>query len=640
MRSSRWQRGYLRIWATGHGSRRRGRAEPKARDENSSPGAAIPAELEHQPSRPDWNGYPAAPENSAVAPTVSVVIPAKNEARNLPTTLRSLPDWVDEVVLVDGNSMDGTIAVARQCRPDIKVVIQPKTGKGDAMLAGFKACTGDIIVMMDGDGSTVGGEIPRFVAALLDGADYAKGSRFISGGGSDDITPARRLGNSVLSGLVNLAFGTRYTDLCYGYNALWSEHLPALNLDCNGFEIETVMNIRAAKAALQVHEVPSYERRRMHGESNLHVFADGWRILKAITAEAIGPTRRVGRPGTAPAPAASSGRGLPGRPVPAEPSRPTVPGLISVVICAHTAQRWSETCAAVESVRTQSFQSKEVIVVVDHQADLQAALAAALPDATVVGNREERGLSGARNTGVSIARGDVVAFLDDDATADPDWLKFLADSYADPAVIGVGGHILPNWEQSRPSWFPAEFDWVVGCTYRGMPESHLPVRNLLGANASFRREAFELAGRFRNGIGRSAGKRPLGCEETEFCIRLSQRSPRSVLIFDNRAVVRHLVPADRCRFSYYRARCYAEGLSKALVTASVGVHDGLAAERRYTTSTLPSGIAQAVGDVRRGDWSGLGRAGAIVAGFAAAAAGYVVGAVSRRALPPGTRHGA
>jgi glycosyltransferase involved in cell wall biosynthesis len=556
-----------------------------------------------------------------------VVIPAKNEAQNLPAALSSLPDWVDEVVLVDGNSVDDTIAVACQRRPDIKVVIQPKTGKGDAVLAGFRACTGDIIVMMDGDGSTVGGEIPRFVAALLGGADYAKGSRFINGGGSDDITPARRLGNWILSGLVNLAFGTRYTDLCYGYNALWSKHLPALNLDCNGFEIETVMNIRAAKAALRVQEVPSYERRRVHGESNLRIFADGRRILKAITAEAIGPSRRVGKPGTSPAPAA-------------RPFRPAVPGLISVVICAHTPQRWSETCAAVESVRAQSFQNKETIVVVDHHEDLRAALAAALPDVTVVGNREERGLSGARNTGVSIARGEVVAFLDDDAVADPDWLKFLADSYADPAVIGVGGHILPNWQQSRPSWFPAEFDWVVGCTYRGMPESHLPVRNLLGANASFRREAFGLVGGFRNDIGRSAAKRPLGGEETEFCIRLSQRSPGSVLISDNRAVVRHLVPADRCRFSYFRARCYAEGLSKALVTASVGVSDGLAAERRYTTRTLPSGIARAVGDLLRGDWSGLGRAGAIVVGFAAVTAGYVVGTVSRRVLSAGIRHGA
>ena len=560
-------------------------------------------------------------------PTVSVVIPAKNEARNLPSTLSSLPDWVDEVVLVDGHSVDDTVAVARQCRPDIKVVIQPKTGKGDAMVAGFKACTSDIIVMMDADGSTAGGEIPRFVAALLGGADFAKGSRFLNGGGSADITPARRLGNWGLSGLVNLAFGTRYTDLCYGYNALWAKHLPILNLDCNGFEIETVMNIRAAKAALQVHEVPSYERPRLHGESNLRTFADGWRILKAITAESIGPSRRVGRPGTATAPAI-------------RPSKSAAPGLMSVVICAHTTQRWSETCTAVESVQAQSFQNREIIVVVDHNPPLQSALAAVLSGATVAENLGKRGLAGARNTGVSIARGDVVAFLDDDAVADPDWLKFLADSYADPSVIGVGGSTLPSWQVPRPPWFPVEFDWVVGCTYRGMPESGRRVRNLIGANSSFRREAFELAGGFRHDIGRSAGKRPFGGEETEFCIRLSQRSPETVLLFDNRAVVRYLVRAERSTFSYFRARCYAEGLSKAMVTAGVGVGDGLASERRYTTRTLPAGIARAVTDLLRGDRSGLGRAGAITAGFAAAAAGYAVGTASRHALPAGNRRGA
>lgn len=552
----------------------------------------------------------------AIAPTVSVVIPVKNEARNLPLVLKSVPDWVDEVVLVDGHSVDGTVDIARACRPDITVITQPGRGKGDALLAGFAACTGDIIVMMDGDGSTPGGEIVRFVGALVAGADFAKGSRFASGGGSDDITLGRRLGNWALSGLVNLAFGTRYADLCYGYNAFWAKHLPALNLDCDGFEVETVMNIRAAKARLWVQEIPSRERPRVHGESNLRIFGDGWRILKAITAEAVGGPRRAPR---RPAPLRGAADG-----------KAAVPAMISVVICAHTQKRWNETLAAVQSVRVQSFASKEIIVVVDHNPDLYAALKAELPDVTVVENREQRGLSGGKNTGVAIARGDVVAFLDDDAVADPDWLKFMADSYADPQVIGVGGLTLPNWAAPRPSWFPREFDWVVGCTYRGMPETRSPVRNLLGGNASFRWEAFELAGGFQNGIGRSAGKRPLGCEETEFCIRVTQNSPESVFLFDNRAMISHLVPAERCRFGYFRARCYAEGLSKALVTASVGTGDGLASERRYTTRTLPAGVIRGVADAVRGDASGLGRAGAIVAGLAATAAGYAAGAASRR----------
>ena len=308
--------------------------------------------------------------------------------------------------------------------------------------------------------------------------------------------------------------------------------------------------------------------------------------------------------------------------------------MISVVICAHTEKRWHETCAAAESVRAQSFPRKEIIVVVDHNPGLLASLAAALPDVTVIENREEQGLSGGRNTGVAIARGDVVAFLDDDAVADPDWLKFFADSYADPAVIGVGGLTLPDWKIPRPSWFPTEFDWIIGCRYRGMPESRAPVRNLLGGNASFRRAAFDLAGGFHNGIGRSAGiRRPLGCEETEFCIRLSLRSPGSVLLFDNRAVIKHHVPAERGRFSYFCSRCYAEGLSKALVTASVGVRHGLSAERHYTMRTLPSGMAQGAADALHGDPSGLGRAGAIVTGLAATVAGYLVGSANRRIRP-------
>jgi GT2 family glycosyltransferase len=312
---------------------------------------------------------------------------------------------------------------------------------------------------------------------------------------------------------------------------------------------------------------------------------------------------------------------------------------ISVVICAHTEKRWHETCAAVESVRAQSVPCLEIIAVVDHNPALLAALAAELPDVTVIENREAQGLSGGKNTGVAAASGDIVAFLDDDAVADEDWLKYFADSYGDPAVMGVGGLTLPNWRAPRPAWFPEEFAWVVGCTYRGMPVVRAPVRNLLGGNASFRREAFEIAGGFQNGIGRSAGKRPLGCEETEFCIRVSQRSPGAVFLFDHRATIWHLVTPERCRFSYFRSRCYAEGLSKALVTASVGAADGLSTERRYTTRVLPSGVAHGVADGLRGDLPGLGRAGAIVTGVGATAAGYAAGWVQRRVRNQQAGHG-
>jgi glycosyltransferase involved in cell wall biosynthesis len=237
------------------------------------------------PGQNAWAAYRAIGGGIAIVPSVSVVVPAKNEARNLAHVFGTIPEWVDEVVLVDGHSIDDTVAEAQRLLPTVKIVHQQGKGKGDALMAGFDAAKGEIIVMMDADGSTDGAEIPRFVAALTTGADFAKGSRFASGGGSDDITFSRHLGNQILSGLVNIAFKTRYTDLCYGYNAFWARHLSKLDLNCAGFEIETVMNVRAAKAGLQIQEIPSYEHLRLHGMSNLKVVRDGLRIGKFIVRE-------------------------------------------------------------------------------------------------------------------------------------------------------------------------------------------------------------------------------------------------------------------------------------------------------------------------------------------------------------------
>lgn len=318
--------------------------------------------------------------------------------------------------------------------------------------------------------------------------------------------------------------------------------------------------------------------------------------------------------------------------------RGSAAGTISVVICAFAEQRWAATMAAVDSVRKQSRPAAEIILVIDHNPALQERFTVALPDVTVTANQEAQGLSGGKNTGVALAHGDIIAFLDDDAVAAPDWLAYLAESYSDPAVAGVGGLTLPRWETAQPSWFPDEFAWVVGCTYRGMPTSRARVRNLHGGNASFRRAVFATVGGFRNGIGRAISNRPLGCEETEFCIRLGQHSPDSVLLFDHRAVIWHLIPAARSRFSYFRSRCYAEGLSKALVTASVGTGDGLSSERHYTTRTLPRGVARGLADVFRGRPAGAGRAAAIVVGLSETSAGYLVGSLQwRRSQRRGAR---
>ena len=223
---------------------------------------------------------------------VSVVIPTLNEQENLPYVFARLPPGLHELIVVDGHSTDRTVAVAVQLRPDARIVMQTGRGKGNALAAGFAACTGDIVVMLDADGSTDAAEIPRFVAALCNGADFVKGSRFAQGGASSDITHIRKLGNRVLSAMVNSLYGTSYTDLCYGYNAFWTRCLPYMHVDCDGFEVETLINVRIAKAGLVVHEVPSYERNRIHGASNLSALRDGSRVLRTIASERVSAASR------------------------------------------------------------------------------------------------------------------------------------------------------------------------------------------------------------------------------------------------------------------------------------------------------------------------------------------------------------
>ncbi len=217
-------------------------------------------------------------------PRVSVIIPTLNEERNLPLVLGAMPD-VHEVIIVDGRSTDGTIAAAMRVMPDCLIVMQEGKGKGDALMAGFQAATGDIIVTLDADGSLRPQEIPLFVGALLSGAHFVKGSRALAGGGSDDLTHLRSAGNRGLGMLVNVLFGTRFTDLCYGYNAFWRACLEHIDVRCDGFEIETLMIVQAAKANLRIAEVPSFEKARVHGESNLRTFRDGFRVLRTIVTQ-------------------------------------------------------------------------------------------------------------------------------------------------------------------------------------------------------------------------------------------------------------------------------------------------------------------------------------------------------------------
>jgi hypothetical protein len=216
---------------------------------------------------------------------VSVVVPAMNEGKNIGRVLSELPEDLHEVILVDGNSQDDTIEAARAACPDIRVTVQSGRGKGDAFRTGFAAVTGNLIVMLDADGSAMPSEIPAFVAALEAGADFAKGSRFLEGGGSDDITFLRSSGNAVLSGTANLLHGTNFTDLCYGYNAFWARCLPFISLDVPGFEVETLINLRIASAGMRITEVPSYEKDRLSGQSNLKTFRDGFRVMGTILRE-------------------------------------------------------------------------------------------------------------------------------------------------------------------------------------------------------------------------------------------------------------------------------------------------------------------------------------------------------------------
>jgi GT2 family glycosyltransferase len=306
---------------------------------------------------------------------------------------------------------------------------------------------------------------------------------------------------------------------------------------------------------------------------------------------------------------------------------------VSCVVCTYSADRRDQLHEAVESLRRQTVAPLEIVVVVDHEPRLLRDLCRSLPDAAVRESLGAPGLSGSRNEGLAACRGELVAFLDDDAVAAPDWLAGLLRHLAEPAVMGAGGHAALRWDSGRPAWFPREFDWVVGGSYLGQPEAAADVRNVLGSNMAFRAALVREVGGFREDVGR-VGTRPAGCEETELCIRLRQRWPEGRIVYDPEARIVHRVPAARATVRYYLARCAAEGVSKARVAGLVGGRDATASERRHAARTLPAGIVREVAHgVRHCSPGGLLRAAAIVVGLATVAGGFLAERAWRRVVP-------
>lgn len=301
---------------------------------------------------------------------------------------------------------------------------------------------------------------------------------------------------------------------------------------------------------------------------------------------------------------------------------------VSVVICTYTEARWHQLVMAIESIQRQCIPPKEIIVVIDHNMHLLERVRMHLAEVKVTENRGDKGLSGARNSGIAKAKGVLIAFLDDDAEAEPTWLLKLRECCTNPRVVGAGGFVSPLWEEKRPGWFPKEFYWVMGCSYQPLSQKAIVVRNPFGGCMCIQRKILEDVGGFRNGIGR-VGTRPLGGEETELCIRIKQHFPQKVFIYEPQAKIHHHIPSQRATLHYFLLRCYSEGLSKAFIAKYVGAKESLSSERTYTFQVLPQGIMRGIKDAFLVfDLNGLLRAGAIFVGFTATLIGYLAGTIA------------
>ncbi|MEQ1577537.1 MAG: glycosyltransferase family 2 protein [Hyphomicrobium sp.] len=300
--------------------------------------------------------------------------------------------------------------------------------------------------------------------------------------------------------------------------------------------------------------------------------------------------------------------------------------VVSLIICAYTLDRWQDLCEAVASAQNMTRPPDEIILVCDHNDELFKKLSARFSGLCVVANEEQRGLSGARNTGVRHAKGQLMAFLDDDAIAGREWLSILMRHFNLPGVYGATSRIEPLWIGDPPAWMPLEFLWTVGCSYAGLPIAYSEVRNVMGAAMCFRRDVFDATGGFTHRLGRTGTLLPLSCEETELSIRAREAISGATFVFDPSSTVQHKIPAKRLSLRYFMLRCYAEGLSKQRLAGMFRSKTTLSTEAHYVLKTLPRGVLAGFRDaVLRGDAWGLGRAGAIVLGLAATASGYAAG---------------
>jgi glycosyltransferase involved in cell wall biosynthesis len=308
---------------------------------------------------------------------------------------------------------------------------------------------------------------------------------------------------------------------------------------------------------------------------------------------------------------------------------------VSVIIPTHSLDRWDDLCKAVASVQAQTVRVLETVVAVDHNPELLARIAREFPQVMVVANTARRGASGTRNIGVAASHGQVVAFLDDDAVAQPNWIAALVQPLIDPSVMGVGGRLEPLWNISRPRWFPLEFDWVVGCSYLGMPEQATPVRNVWSNSMAIRRDVFDAIRGFRDDFGKIGNySQP---EDTDLCLRAAVHNGGGSWIYEPKAVAGHQVPADRATFNFFLKRCYNEGQGKAALASLNGVAESTSVERSYIRHVLPYGFTRGLLEMLRGELSGAARSLTIVAGMSLAAAGYLASRTLARAGTPRER---